>query len=34
LDAVVADDPYVRGRVARAEVVSFNPANVSGVLRA
>jgi uncharacterized protein YciI len=33
LDSIVAADPYVKGGVARAEIVSFNPANVRGMLR-
>ena len=33
LDAVVAEDPYVRAGVARAEIVVFNPQNVRGTLK-
>jgi uncharacterized protein YciI len=32
LEAIVAEDPYVRGGVARAEIVAFSPANVRGAL--
>jgi len=32
LEAIVAEDPYVRTGVARAEIVEFNPANVRGAL--
>jgi uncharacterized protein YciI len=32
LEAIVAQDPYVRAGVARAEVVEFSPANVRGAL--
>ena len=32
LDSIVAEDPYVKGGVARAEIVSFNPANVRGMM--
>ena len=34
LEAIVAQDPYLRAGVARAEIVEFNPANVRGALRA
>jgi uncharacterized protein YciI len=34
LEAIVAEDPYVRAGVARAEIVGFNAANVRGTLRA
>jgi uncharacterized protein YciI len=34
LEALVAQDPYVRAGVARAEIVEFAPANVRGALRA
>jgi len=30
---VVAEDPYVRAGVARAEIVAFNPQNVRGTLK-
>jgi uncharacterized protein YciI len=33
LEAIVAEDPYVRAGVARAELVAFNAANVRGALR-
>ncbi len=33
LEAVVAEDPYVRAGVARAEIVAFNPQNVRGTLK-
>ena len=33
LEAVVAEDPYVRAEVARAEIVAFNPQNVRGALK-
>ncbi len=33
LDAVIAEDPYVRAGVAKPEVVEFNPDNVRGVLQ-
>ena len=33
LEAVVAEDPYVRAGVARAEIVAFNPQNVRGTLQ-
>jgi len=33
LEAIVAQDPYLRAGVARAEIVEFNPANVRGALR-
>ncbi len=33
LEAVVAEDPYVRAGVARAEIVAFNPQNVRGMLK-
>ena len=32
LEAILAEDPYVRGGVARTEIVTFNPANVREVL--
>lgn len=32
LEAIVAQDPYVRAGVARAEVVEFSPASVRGAL--
>jgi uncharacterized protein YciI len=34
LEAILAEDPYVRAGVARAEIVAFNPANVRGVFPA
>jgi len=33
LEAIIAEDPYVRGGVARAEIVEFNAANVRSALR-
>jgi uncharacterized protein YciI len=33
LEAVVAEDPYVRAGVARAEIVAFDPQNVRGALK-
>jgi uncharacterized protein YciI len=33
LEAIIAQDPYVRAGVARAEIVGFNAANVRGALR-
>jgi len=33
LEAVVAEDPYVRAGVARAEIVAFTPQNVRGTLQ-
>jgi uncharacterized protein YciI len=33
LEAIVAEDPYVRAGVARAEIVGFNARNVRGALR-
>ncbi len=33
LEAVVAEDPYVRAGVARAEIVAFKPQNVRGTLQ-
>jgi uncharacterized protein YciI len=33
VDALVADDPYVRAGVARPEIVTVNPKNVRGVFR-
>ena len=32
LEAILAEDPYVRAGVARAEIVAFNPSNVRGAL--
>jgi len=32
LEAILADDPYVKAGVARSEIVAFNPANVRGLL--
>jgi uncharacterized protein YciI len=32
LEAILADDPYVRAGVARTEIVAFNPANVRGLI--
>ena len=32
LEAILADDPYVRAGVARTEIVPFNPANVRGLV--
>jgi len=32
LEAIVAEDPYVRGGVARVEIVAFSPANLRGAL--
>lgn len=34
LEAVLAEDPYVKGGVARAEIVEFSPKNVRAALRA
>jgi len=33
LEAIVAEDPYVKAGVARTEIVAFSAANVRGVLR-
>jgi uncharacterized protein YciI len=33
VDALVADDPYVRAGVARPEIVAVNPKNVRGLFR-
>jgi len=33
LEAVVSEDPYVKGGVAQAEIVEFQPTNVRGALR-
>jgi len=33
LEAVLAEDPYVKAGVARPEIVAFHPANVRGALR-
>ena len=32
LEAIVAEDPYVKAGVARAEIVAFSAANVRGAL--
>jgi uncharacterized protein YciI len=33
LEAILAEDPYVRGGVARTEIVAFKAADVRGALR-
>lgn len=33
LEAIIAQDPYVRAGVAQAEIVEFNATNVRGALR-
>ena len=33
LEAIIAEDPYVRGGVARTEIVEFNAINDRGALR-